>query len=227
MTSGDAVASRRSRADIGNSVALVGSALGIVAGAVQLMVGDDIASWTGNKASAAALGLLTVVLSSIAGLAVLRLRRTTNPPGTQLALVVLVAVIALVCFSSVGRLWFVPGPLLLIGAGLQLPGWNESVSVTRQNWPRVLLAALGAFELLMAAGATTVAAIIGLVGAGALIAAACLAGGNRRAVAGLLVLGTIPFAVAAWTALVPVLMLVVVAVLAVPVMQPIRAHTNT
>jgi hypothetical protein len=224
MTSIAAEPGRRGRDTIGNSVARAGSALGIVAGAIQLTFGGDIASWTGNKASPAALGLVTVVLASIAGLATIRLRRAFDPPGTRLALVVLTAVIALVCFSTVGRLWLVPGPLLLIGAGLQAPGWSESISATRRNWPRVLLATIGAFELLMAAGATTLALLVGVVGAGALIGAAWLAGGDRRVVGALLVVGTIPFAIVAWSALVPVLVVVVVAVLAVPVMHATPAR---
>jgi hypothetical protein len=46
-----------------------------------------------------------------------------------------------------------------------------------------------------------------------------MAGGNRRVVGGLLVLGTIPFAVVAWSALVPVLVVVLVATLAAPVLH--------
>lgn len=139
------------RRHIGSALAAGGAALGVVAGTVQASVGSDIPSWTGAKASPGALGVLTVVLSIVAGAGCVTLRRPHVGPGGRLVAVAALAVPGLVCFTTVGRLWFVPGPLLLIGAARNVGGWREAADVTRRNWMRVLLAPLGGFEMLMAA----------------------------------------------------------------------------
>ena len=88
-----------------------------------------------------------------------------------------------------------------------------------RNWSQVLLAALGGCELVMAAGAAPVVMVVGAVGGAALIMAASVAGHRRSLAAGLMMLGTAPFATLAWTALVPVLVLLLVAALAAPVLS--------
>jgi hypothetical protein len=209
--------SRRHR--VGADLAVVGSALGVLAGVVQATVGTDIPEWTGAKASPGALGLLTVVLSAVAGAGALTLRKSDTRLGGRLAATAIVVVTGLVCFTTVGRLWLVPGPLLLTGAVLSVENWKSAAVIVRHGWLRILLAALGACELLMAAGASLVPMIVGAIGGLSLIGAAWIASRNRLGAAGLMALGTIPFAVIAWTALVPLLVLLVAAGLATPVLR--------
>jgi hypothetical protein len=84
---------------------------------------------------------------------------------------------------------------------------------------RVLLAALGGFEMLMAAGAAPAVMAVGAAGGTALVAAAITGARRRWLFLGLVLLGTIPFATVAWTALVPVLLLLVAAALATTLLR--------
>jgi hypothetical protein len=209
----DAAGRRR----IGSMLAASGAVLGVVAGVVQASVGSDIPDWTGAKASPGALGALTIVLSLVAGAGWAALRRPR--PGEPLVAVAALVVPALVCFTTVGRLWLVPGPLLLVGATLSIASWREAAELTRRSWIRVLLAALGGFEILMAAGAAPVQMAVGAGGGAAVVAAAVTGAQRRWLFLGLVLVGTIPFATLAWAALVPVLLLLVAVALATPLLH--------
>ena len=74
------------------------------------------------------------------------------------------------------------------------------------SWLRSLLLLLGVAELMMVAGAAPVLLAVGVVGGLALIAAAALTR-FRALLITLVVLGTVPFAVLGWAAVVPVLLL--------------------
>jgi hypothetical protein len=100
---------------------IAGATLGILAGAVQWAFGSEIPEWTGDKLHPVQLGIITIALSLIALAAVIRLDR--DPPVSTTGLLGLVAAVlgaALICFTTVGRLWYLPGPLLIIAAGLLL-----------------------------------------------------------------------------------------------------------
>jgi hypothetical protein len=206
--------SRRAAAGLG----LAGSALGVVAGLVQAVAGSDIPQWTGNKNAPVALGLLTIGLSVLAGIAALAQRRDLSVPGRAACALGLV-VPALLCLTTVGRLWYLPAVLLLAAALSTVDSWRETAAVVGRNWSRVLLGALGACELLMAARATPAAMTAGFVGGLALLAAAWLRTVSRGILLGLAVLGTVPFAALAWTALVPLLLALVAVVLLVPILR--------
>jgi len=92
---------------------------------------------------------------------------------------------------------------------------------------RLLLVVLGGCQLLMAARAPAVTMIVGVVSGLALIAAAVIERRRRALAAALVALGTIPFAVVAWRALVPFLVLVVAAVLAGICWRRPGARTDT
>ena len=181
-----------------------GASLGVAAGLVQATVGARIPDWTGAKAEPVGLGVLTVVLSLLVAGCAWWWRRPEQlvPPAVA-------AVCALIGFTTVGRLWYVPGPLVLAGALLGVPDWRVAGRRTRRAWSRVLLAALGGCDLLLAVSASSWPAAVGALSGVALVAAAVTAGGRRRATVTLVALGTVPFAVAAATAVVPVLVLVV------------------
>jgi hypothetical protein len=99
------------------TIAWAGVLLGICAGLVQLTLGATIPQWTGAKMDPAGLGLTTIVLSLVAAVALWQLRRPL-PTWARVACVLVSVACALVCFSTVGRLWHVPGPLLLLATVL-------------------------------------------------------------------------------------------------------------
>jgi hypothetical protein len=94
-------------------LAAAGVLLGVCAGLVQLVAGSSIPEWTGNKMDPAGLGLATIVLSLVAGVALWQLRRPL-PAWARVACALVSVACAAVCFSTVGRLWYVPGTLLLV-----------------------------------------------------------------------------------------------------------------
>jgi hypothetical protein len=100
-------------------LSVVGVTLGVVAGVVQLSLGSTIPAWTGNKADTTGLGVTTIVLSLIAGAALWQLRRPLHT-WTWVACGVVGIAAPAVCFTTVGRLWFVPGPVLLVTVLLAL-----------------------------------------------------------------------------------------------------------
>jgi hypothetical protein len=210
MSTGGAV-HRRVAANLG----IAGSALGLVAGTLQALVGARIPEWTGAKQAPGSLGLLTIALSLLAGYAAHRRAQPSTTVGSRAACTVTLVLPGLLCFSTVGRLWYLPGPLLLIAGFLSIDSLRDTTELISGNWLRSLLALLGAAELLMAGGAAPVLMTVGAVGGVALVAAATV-GRSRSTVVALVVLGTVPFAALAWTAVVPVLLLLAVAALMVP-----------
>ena len=181
--------------------------------------GSQIPAWSGAKADPRALGLLTVLLSALALLAALRQSRLGLTTGLRGLAALALLVPGLLCLTTVGRLWYLPG-LLIISAGiLTVDSWTDTASVVRQNWLRCLLSGLGACQLLMAAGSTGVVSLVGVGSGIALIAAAFWPNPQRWALLGLIIIGTVPFAALAWTALVPVLVVLVTAAVAVPLVR--------
>lgn len=198
---------------------LAGSVLGLLAGIAQATVGSRIPEWTGAKASPIALGLLTVGLSALAGWAALQQRDLRLPVGGRAACALAMAGPGLLCLSTVGRLWY-PSALLLVVAGtLTIDSWSDTARMLATGWFRVLLGALGACQLLMAAGASPALALVGAVGGAALIVAAVWRSATRPVVVALLAVGILPFAILAWAAIVPPLVALTAAVIAVPVLR--------
>lgn len=189
------------RRALATRVGSTGAALGLLAGLVQAVAGTHVPAWTGDKADPLPLGLLTVGLSALALLAAAGL---TAAPGRRAATAVGLLVPGLLCFTTVGRLWFVPGALLLAAFALVLAsgGVAELVAAARVRWLSVLVSALGAAEVLLAVtAAPRSTALVGVLGGLLLAAAPWLTGpaGRRRLL--LAALGTVPFAVLAWTSL--------------------------
>jgi hypothetical protein len=198
---------------------LAGALIGVAAGLTQATVGDRIPEWTGAKQAPVALGLLTVALSLVAGLAAARQQRSDLSLGARAGCAIGLAGPGLLCLTTVGRLWFLPAVLLLAGAALTIDSWRDTASTIGARWWSVLLSALGGCELLMAARAAPAPMLVGALGGAALIAAAWLRRPSRVRSWTLVAVGTVPFAVLAWTAVVPLLLLVeaFVVALALPV----------
>lgn len=198
---------------------LAGSVLGVVAGTVQATIGSSIPDWTGAKASPIPLGLLTIGLSVVAGWVALRRRNSGLSVWGRVACALGLIGPGLLCLSTVGRLWY-PSALLMVAAGVMtIDSWPDTARAFAEDWLRVLLTALGGFEILMAAGAAPFLMVVGTAGGCALIAAAWLRAVPRGVLVGLVVAGTVPFAALAWTAIVPVLLAVVAMVVAIPVVH--------
>jgi hypothetical protein len=114
-------AQRPARRLIG-AIGAAGATLGVVVGLVELTVGPSIRSWVGDKQDTsrlglatlllAALGLATLLLAALALVASLSLRRTGSAPPARLAAAIGLLVPGLICFTTVGRLWYLPGALL-------------------------------------------------------------------------------------------------------------------
>ena len=92
---------------------------------------------------------------------------------------------------------------------------RESCAATSAEPPgRGVRSRVGACHLLMAASSNGVLSRVGVGSGIGLIAASCWPNPRRRALMGL-ILGTVPFAALGWTALVPVLPMLVTATVAV------------
>jgi hypothetical protein len=93
----------------------LGSILGVLAGIVELSIGNRILPWIGNKENPTGLGLVTIFLSGMAYFSVRSARNQVMPTNNRkLAIFLGVLLPATICFTSVGRLWYLPGLLLLI-----------------------------------------------------------------------------------------------------------------
>jgi len=191
---------------------LVGGALGVVAGLVQAVAGRELGSWAGDKADPVPLGLLTVALSAVAVAAGLVLYAgSVTTGGRRAALVAGLAVPGLMCLSTVGRLWWIPGALLLLAAGTVVAAAPTAVArAVADAWLGVLTTVLGACFVVVAATARPVLLVFGAA-SGLAVAAAPWLGHRLRPVALLvLVLGAVPFAAITWWTL----LTLVIAVLA-------------
>lgn len=200
-------------------IGLLGAALGVVAGVIQVVAGYRIPEWTGAKAATLPLGLLTIGLSVVAGLAARRQRRPELSVLARAACAFGLIGPALLCLTTVGRLWYLPAVLLLVAGVLTVDSWRVTASALARDWSRVLLSLLGGAEMLMAAGSSPLVLVIGGLGGIALVVAAWLPTSRPAITAGLVVLGTVPFAVLGWTGVVPILLTLLAAWLIVLVIR--------
>lgn len=211
-------------------VGTVGASLGLVVGLAELTVGPSIRSWVGNKADTTRLGLATLVLAALALVAALALlRRPQAPAPTRLALAAGLLIPGLICFTTVGRLWYVPG-VLLVGAGIATvvdlrKEMSEVASTLGRNWTAVLTVVLGAFYVFLGATALGLAGILGMLGG--LLAIGLVAARDALptpVVLALLLAAALPFAALTWwsvaTPLIAIVLLAVGALALVAARRP-------
>lgn len=116
-------------------IGLAGVALGIGAGVTQLIIGSAIPQWTGNKIDTTGLGVTTIILSLVAGVGLAHLPRAL-PRWERIGLLLLVLACVAVCFTTVGQLWYVPGPLLITAAVMAfIAGPSETVDSSPVDRP--------------------------------------------------------------------------------------------
>lgn len=185
-------------------IGIVGGTLGLVAGFVELTVGPSIRSWVGNKEDTTRLGLATLVLAAIALAGALELmRRPRVSAPRRLALAAALLLSGLICFTTVGRLWYLPGALLvaagfLVAADLRNEV-KEVVGAAEHAWPAVLTVVLGCFYVFLGATALGFAGVLGIAG-GLLVLGLVATRGKIpvRAAVVLLILAALPFAALTW-----------------------------
>jgi len=185
-------------------VGTIGASLGLAAGLAELTFGPSIRSWVGNKADTTRLGLATVVLAALALVAALvLLRRPRAPAPVRLALAAGLLIPGLICFTTVGRLWYVPG-VLLVGAGIATvvdlrKEMREVATTLGRNWTAVLTVVLGAFYVFLGATALGLAGILGILGGLLAFTLVAARGALPTPVAlGLLLAAALPFAALTW-----------------------------
>jgi hypothetical protein len=203
---------------------LTGALIGVAAGLTQATVGDQIPQWTGAKQSPLALGLLTVALSLLAGLAAVRQRGPGLSAGARAACALGLAGPGLLCLTTVGRLWYLPAVLLLAAGALTIGSRRDMAATLTAHWWRILLGALGGCQLLMSAGAAPASMVVGALGGTALVAAAWLDPQPRWRSWALVAIGTIPFAALTWVSVVPLLL--TAEAFAIAAVQPTRARAT-
>lgn len=192
----------RRRDSVAAALAVVGATLGLLAGAVELTIGPSMRQWVGDKQDTTRLGLVTILLSVVALRAAMELRRSSEVVAGRRVLIGLGLVVpALICFTTVGRLWYLPGALLL-GSGALVaratPRADAFRALDAQHWRRGLLVVCGAYYVALGATALGVAGGLGVVG-GALIWAAAGVSSRAPGVAYVLLLGgALPFAAMTW-----------------------------
>lgn len=93
----------------------LGSSLGALVGVIELSIGTRILSWIGNKENPFVLGLVTVILSMVALFSIVSAGNGASLKNDRkLAIFLGVFLPAAICFTTVGRLWYLPGSLLLL-----------------------------------------------------------------------------------------------------------------
>jgi hypothetical protein len=172
------------------------------------------------------LGLLTIALSAAALGCGLGLRGKPASPGRRAALAAGLLIPAGICFTTVGMLWYLPGTVLLAAAIIAvLAGPSAAVlAVVRHDWMRVLVCALGGYEILLALGAGAGTAVLGLTGGLAVIAAPWVGRRSRALGAVLLAAGAVPFALVTWWSLIAHAVAFLALAVRLPVMLAERAR---
>lgn len=93
----------------------LGSVLGIIAGIIEIFFGTQILPWIGNKENPVVLGFITLFLSTIAFIsATSALNHDQSTDEQKLVIFLGVLLPATICFTTVGRLWYLPGFLLTV-----------------------------------------------------------------------------------------------------------------
>lgn len=133
-----------------------GSVLGALAGLIELTIGTRILPWIGNKESPFVLGFVTIILSTVAFLSILSARKYVSPTNDRkLAIFLGVLLPAAICFTTVGRLWYLPGSLLLLSSiFLAYTYWfcqskaSSSLKASRKFRVNQIIGGIGSFLVL-------------------------------------------------------------------------------
>jgi hypothetical protein len=226
-----APAQRPARQLIG-AIGAAGSTLGVVGGLVELTVGPSIRSWVGDKQDTTRLGVATLALAALALLAALMLRRPSASPPARLAAAIGLLVPGLICFTTVGRLWYLPGAILVAAGAAALADLRKDTKTVRaaldRNWAAILTAVLALFYVFLGAAALGLAGVLGIVGGVAVLAALALQKRLSHAL-GLVILtvATLPFALLTWSSVaVPVIGILLIAIGSAALLSPAQCTSS-
>lgn len=134
-----------------------GAVLGILAGVVELSIGTQIRPWIGDKENPVVLGIVTLLLSVMAFVAVLiASKQDAQTNDGKLAIFLGVLLPTAICFTTVGRLWYLPGVLLTVSVlFLAYEFWMNpqarDVPVSSKRTRR-MIAAIGSLVILISMG---------------------------------------------------------------------------
>lgn len=133
----------------------LGSALGGLAGLIEISIGAQIRSWIGNKENPFILGLMTFLLSGVAFVSILSASSHVKPSNDRkLAILLGVLLPAAICFTTVGRLWYLPG-LLLITTCLLL-AYEYWFGKSNDSSPKTILKRFGAIQIIGGVGGLSI-----------------------------------------------------------------------
>lgn len=203
---------------VARRASLAGALLGVVAGLVELTTGPSIRSWVGDKQDTTRLGITTTLLALIALTAALYLRRALTSPGQRLAIAAGLLVPGLIGFTTVGRLWLVPGPLLVTAGVLVASSLRTEITEVRhvlaENWGLILTGVLAVEYIALGATALGRAGALGILGGAAILV--LLASPSRIGARGALlclIAATLPFAALTWWSIAtPIIALLLLAI---------------
>jgi hypothetical protein len=222
---------RRGSDRLAGRLALAGASLGVLAGLLELTIGPSVRDWVGNKQDTTSLGLTTTILSAVALVAAAALRRPRGAiAGRRVAIALALAIPALICFTTVGRLWYLPGALLLAAAALVLAGTRRheyAAAVDERHWRLGLLVVCGAYYVFLGATALGLAGMLGILGGALIWAAARAAPTSPRTAHALLLAGALPFAAATWWSVITPVIAVLTVVIGVGVIRQASTATTS
>jgi hypothetical protein len=183
-------------------LATIAAGLGVLAGVLEISIGPSIRDWVGNKQDTTRLGLTTIGLSAVALAAAASLSRDRpDAPGHRLVSVLGIVVPALVCFTTVGRLWLIPGPLLLVATALLLTTEDRKDlmhAIDEHRWRIGLVSLCGVYYIFLGATALGVAGALGILGGLLIWTAIALASRSHAVAHAVLAVGALPFAFLTW-----------------------------
>lgn len=200
---------------IAGRLAVLGATLGVLAGVVDVAVGGSIRDWIGNKLNPTPLGVVTVILSAVALAGAVQWERPGGRAGDRrLATVLAFLIPAVICFTTIGRLWYLPGVLLLGAAVLIVSASTHEElahAANRHHWLNGLTTLLGAYYIFLGGDALPKAAgVLGILGGLAIWGALLATRDSHRVALTLLAAGALPFAIATWWSVVTPIIAVLV-----------------
>lgn len=210
-------------------LALAGATLGIIAGLVDVAGGASIRDWVGNKLHTTTLGVATVILSAVSLVAAVGwLRSGGGASERRLATVLALLLPGCVCFTTIGRLWLLPGvPLLSAGALILATSSRHELAdaVDEHRWRIGLTAVLGGYYVFLGAGALPKAAgFVGIFSGLAIWLALRVAPRSHRLAVGMLVVGALAFAFVTWWSVVTPIIAILVLTIGRGALRPRDAH---